>query len=276
MNLRHKLLPIIFLWSLNQVKAQGDTLSMSENRKLIFSISGGIAIPVGKFSTFEINPKTYTENIVGVAGIGYNGKLQVMYLFTKSIGVSCMLYSSVNKGQAVDSADLFYDPYSHGLGGGSYVTSYNYSTKSWYTDAVLAGIVIVAKKGNPILNFRISAGAQKVQSPESELSVSGFSWQMNWNSDYPYDYNIVQPSMISNNFIFNTGMDIQIFIGKRLGIYTSMDFFASHASFSGQSTYHGNYFNSVEQVYYEESKPISFSKNISLLNFNVGLNYALW
>jgi hypothetical protein len=277
MSLRHILLPIIFLWSLNQAKAQVDTLSISENHKLLFSISGGVAIPVGKFSTFEINPKTYTENIVGVAGMGYNGKFQVMYLFTKSIGVSCMLFSSVNKGQAVDSADLFYDPApgTHGQGGGSYVNSYNYTTKNWYTNAVLAGIVIVAKKDNPILNFRISGGAQKVQCPESKWNVLGTSWTLYWDTIHPYSVSIVQPSMSSTNFIFNLGVDLQVRLKKRFGMIASVDFLASHSSFSGQSTYNGDYFNSVEQVYYEGSESVSFAKNISLFNINVGFYYAI-
>jgi hypothetical protein len=171
------------LCSLNKIYAQSDTLIIRGNHKVIFSISGGIAIPVGKFSTFEIDSLTYTDNIVGVAGSGYSGKFQVMYLINKRIGVSCMFYSSIDKGQPVDSAYLFYDPApgTHGLGGGKYVNSYNYSTKNWFTYAVLPGIVMIITDGtNPVLYSRVNLGVQKVECPESRLNVLGAIW-----SGYP-------------------------------------------------------------------------------------------
>jgi hypothetical protein len=279
MNIRHTLLLLIFPGSLNQVNAQVDTLSLKENHKLTFSISGGVALPVGKFSTFETtNPDLHSTNIAGGADIGYNAKFQMVYLFTKTIGMSLMFYSSINKSAAVDSADLFYvDPNAgscpcNGIGGNSNRTSYTSETKDWHTNAILAGIVISSNVGSHALNFRINGGVQKVQSPESHLSQQ--AWTLN---GIPNGNSIqVQPSMISYNFILNSGIDLQVFLAKRLGIITSIDFLVSHASFSGQPTYSGNIYNSQGEVYhYESSRYRSFSKNISLINFNLGLNYRL-
>lgn len=163
--------------TLNQSKAQIDTLQIHSHQKIIVSISAGIAVPTGKFSYYELDSLINTRNMAGIASTGYNTKFQAIYLLSKSIGVSCIIYSSVNKSNAVDSAALFYDPYpySHGLGGGFVMLSYNYQTESWDTRGVLIGLVAVVNKDNPNLKFRLSGGMQRVNSPESRLTKIGYN-----------------------------------------------------------------------------------------------------
>jgi len=273
----HAILLIPFLLCCHFIHAQVDSNSTKFFHKIKLSISGGIAFPVGKFSTFEIEDSTkYTENIAGIAGQGYNAKLQAVYQFSKSFGVNMMVYTSVNKGKAVDEDDLFYDPqpYSHGLGGGSVRTSYTYATEDWHTSSILAGIVIIASKDNPIISFRINGGVQKVQSPESQLSVSGYIWQLSWPGEHPYQTHEIQPSMTSTHFVINLGSDIEFLVAKNWNVIGSIDYIISRASFSGQSSYTGFYTTDSGQYYYENSGTTSFEKNISLINVNLGISYA--
>lgn len=278
MHLRHLLLLIICFYGSTNGDAQVDSLSTNNNRKLIFSISVGATIPLGKFATFELNPETRTENISGIAGLGYNGKLQVMYLFSKRFGLSFMINLSCNKAKEVEAADLFYDPYwsRHGQGYPYRMESYQYKTKIWYTNSILSGIVFVARKDNPTINFRINGGVQKTKTPESELSISGTKWLVNQQALYPYSRNTIQPAMTSTDFVFNIGIDSRIRLVEKLGVLISADYFTARSSFNGQSIYSGNEFNQLAQpVSFEENRSVIFSKTISTLNFNVGLSYSL-
>jgi hypothetical protein len=83
--------------------------------------------------------------------------------------------------------------------------------------------------------------------------------------------------MASINPILNLGLDLQVRLIKRIGIITSIDFLVSKATFGGISTYSIESYSYAggPPIYETGSKPINFSKNISLFNFNVGLSYAL-
>jgi hypothetical protein len=181
------LFPIIFLISIILSTAQVDTLSFQTNHKIIFSISAGLAIPIGKFSYFKTDFNSFTENIAGHASLGFNGKFDMTYLFSKDLGFICMLYSSVNKAEIPDSVDLFPPPYSPpALGGGSRMLSYKYTTKTWYINGVLAGPVVMIENDNMNFTFRLTGGIQQVQSPETRLDEKGYNWQIDWPAVHPY------------------------------------------------------------------------------------------
>lgn len=275
MNLKQILLSIIFLISLNQSKAQVDTLSVNANHKIIFSVSAGVTVPVGEFAHFKNTIYSPTENLAGAAGVGFNGKFDVKYLFFKKFGITCTLYSSVNKAIKPDSSELFFPYYSTAMGGGSRRSSFNYTTKKWYTNGLLIGPIMVVSKDKIELNYRIAGGIQLIQSPESRLDETGYIWQTNWTSVHPTSSTTIQPQMLGYNFVFDIGVDFKFQLKKKFNIFFSMDYLISQASFNGQLSYTFDENDGTNQTHTEGTKPIGFSKNISQFYFNGGVSYAI-
>lgn len=276
-NYRQLLLITAFLFSLIQSKAQmGDTLSVIKKNKLIFSISSGIAIPLGEFSYFKKDIYTETENLAGSPKVGFNGKCDIAYLFSNTFGINLMFYSSVYKTLTPDSRELFPPPCgAPAMGGGSSLRSYNYISKMWNTNGIVLGPTIGTTKGKIRLNFKLASGIQQTKCPEIRLDKTGFIWQMNWTIDHPYNSSIIQPELISYNFVFNCGYNIQITLRKKFAITINMDYLTSHVIFNGQSKYISDVNDGIKTTHSEFTNPVNFIKDISVFHINAGVSYVI-
>jgi hypothetical protein len=272
MNLRNAILIVILFFTFIQSKGQSDTVMNESDHKINFSISGGVAIPVGNFSEYDLDTHSSTKNLTGVASEGFNGKLEFGYLFSKNFGVTSMFYSSFNKA-SIDSADLYNQSFSTALGGGTRILTSEYQSEEWITTSFLAGLILRPNTKNVIINFKITGGIQKVQTPEARLYESGFTWQLNWPNNHPFTSTIIQPSMISYNFVFDLGLNLQNNLSKKIGLVYGMDYMISRATFSGEKSYATDSNDGINQTHYDGKYPIEFAQNIALLNFNIGLSY---
>ena len=242
----------------------GDTLTNKKFNRFFFAASGGLAVPVGKFNTYErYGSASFVtgNNYAAAPKLGFNGKIEVMYLLLKKLGLICTYYSSSNKANSLSKDTLFpYNPYG-GRGGGSGVNSSIYKAKNWATNGILLGIAAHLKGDGYSINFKISGGWQQVKSPEIRIDGSGYWWNISPASG-TYTFAIIQPSMTSYNFVLSGGADIRVKLVKKLGLIISADYLNSFASFNG---------NLIDQN--GNKTPNSFTMQISLFLFNMGICY---
>ena len=273
MSLQYFILVIILLLGTYKCNAQVDSIARKGHHKFLLAFSSGVAIPVGTFAEFEVDPYKYPSNISGVAGTGFNARVQVVYLTSRNFGFSGMFYSSYNIAQDLHKVDLFSGPAKHGQGGGYYQQSYTYETSNWQSYSFLAGLVGVAYFDPAIINFRMSGGIQYALSPESNLKEGGVI--IDPPDFYRTNKYTVQPSMTSYNYVINLGVDFQVPIHNKWGIIMSVDYFTSHASFNGESKINTDYYDEPNKLYYESTTPTAFTKNYTMINFNLGAFYIL-
>jgi hypothetical protein len=272
-----KIIFILFLlsfFSIDKGYAQLDTLSSARAKRQIFlSFSAGLVQPLGEISYFDKSE----SSMAGYAGTGFNGKLDLIYLFSKRFGIFCSYISSFNKAENPDSSSLF-SPLNNGMGGGITRISYKYDTKTWFTNEVLAGPVLVLVNNDIVtLSIKMAGGIQQVQSPKTQESDSGYAWQVNWSHFEPYLNKNYQPRMTSYNFVFDAGIDYKLKLSDKLGINFSLSYLVSHAIFRGNTSWVGDSWVGLNQTYTqsEEAYPISFAKTIYLFCFDVGVSYKL-
>lgn len=247
---------------------------------MIISISGGVAIPSGVFREYEKTTALTNQaiNIAGGAKVGYYGKFEIKYLFSKHTGVIGMLYSSINKASSPKEFELFYEqPESvPALGGGYYRHLNNYDITNWKTFGLLTGMYRAERFYFLNFNFKLSVGIQGVKSPETKVDENdAVRWGGSISSTNTTQ--TFQPSITSYNFMANVGIDISLNISKRFRFKIGWDEFVSQALFKGNQTsvsdYIYNYNGTSEHK--ETEQNVAFSKNIYLTCFNAGLSYVI-
>ena len=158
--------------------------------------------------------------------------------------------------------------------------SYKYTTKTWFTNEILAGpVVTVVNNDKVTFSIKIAGGIQQVQSPKTQENDTGYTWEGVSYISYTghYSEKNYQPRMISYNFVFDAGADLKIKLNNKFGININMDYLASRASFNGNTSYISDYWDVINQTHThsEKTNPISFTKTISLFCFDVGVSYKL-
>src|SRR5688572_11847461 len=182
---------LIFLFfSFKLCNAQSDT-TQGRTAKVLLLISAGATIPLGEFSKLgesegSSNSFDIGDNKAGSAKIGFNGRLNIHYLFSKNFGLNFTFFGTNNKAAIIDSTDLFPPPYGQAHGHGREMLSYAYHTSTWLTYGFLLGFSAAFYSGNTILILRINPGYQRVESPETKLHTEGYLWSLNWSTTYPY------------------------------------------------------------------------------------------
>ena len=262
----------------SSINAQSDTVKNKGN-KLFTSVTAGFNIPVGKFSKYEYNsdkPNSNSTNIVGRAKTGFYSKLDFMFQIDKTVGLIAIAYTSINKADSLTHAELF--PYGNpGHFGGSSITSYSYTSKTWNTNGLLIGLYISKNNKSGSFNFRIATGVQQVISPKTEFDYNGYNY-----SYYPativtaYISKEYQPKLYCYTIALNIGIDYNFYVTKKLRIKTGLDEFISQPYFSGNKTYTNDYDNGNGIISHTESQNgFSFTKNINVLCFNIGASYII-
>jgi hypothetical protein len=263
----------------NVCNAQTDTLSRKNDHKWILTVSAGAAIPFGKFARFET--EKYAEdqstqdkplNKAGPALTGFNGKLDLTFMIAKTVGFTCMFYTTSNPATAPDSSDIFPPPDWPPADAGNVIQSYNYTVKKWYTNSLLIGPVFVLDYNKVKFNIKIAGGIQQVQCPETTLEEHGYL--LISDSTKPYTINTSQPKLISYNFAFGLGTDVHYFFTKRFGILFSVDMLTSLAHFIGTSSYKYEVSDGINTKGSEGTQSIDFYKYVSFFNINAGICYT--
>jgi hypothetical protein len=266
----------------NLCNAQTDTLASNKNHKLILSVSAGAAIPIGKFSKFET--EKYAEdqssqekpfNIAGPARTGFDGKIDLTYLFVKNVGFTFMFFTTVNEAAEPDSAALIQssDPPSP-LSVGNVLQSYQYTVKKWYTNSLLIGPVFVGDYKKFRFNFKLAVGVQQVQCPGATLDEKGYLGQINGQTKLPYTFNTIQPQLTSYSFVLAFGTEVQFILRKRFGFLVSVDYLTSLAHFKGESSYTYSISDGITTTSSQGTQSRDFYKYVSLLNINAGVCYT--
>lgn len=263
---------ILVFWQFKTAFAQVDSIAKKPfkvTQRLFFAVSGGLAVPVGKFRVYE----RYGTNGDPNLGSGYNyagvpkwggiGKVEVMFLVFKNLGITCTYYAAANKADTLGQNTLYPNYPPTALGGGSSTSLTHYSATTWYTNNILFGIAPQLNLAKLKLRFKLSGGWQQVKTPETKIDGMGYSWNISQGGSSSA-FSITQPSMISHNFVFGAGFDIRFTIKKNLGFIVSMDLLNSYAHFKG---------NLIDQN--GNSTPNSFDKLISIYSFNAGLCYQI-
>ena len=214
-------------------------------------------------------------NLAGPARLGWNGRLDLTYLFSKHLGLTCTFVTSVNEAAAPDSMELFLPPdYIPPMGWGSTSLSYEYSTKKWYTNSFILGPVVFFSYKSFSLTLHAAGGLQQVKCPETLLVEKGYRWIM-FQPNEPYTLITDQPRLVSYNFVFDGGVYFSVFLTKRFGILLSLDYLASAASFKGQSGYTFDIDDGINLTHMVGIESVKFDKNISLFLFNAGVSYRI-
>jgi hypothetical protein len=115
---------IIGFATVNNIMAQSDSLEQGSNNKIVISASYAWVIPSGEFSVYS------SMGQVGTPSTAWGGRIEVDYLFSKFLGVSCAYITSANETVAPTRQQLFPQYPGRALGGRSSVTDYTYSCKS--------------------------------------------------------------------------------------------------------------------------------------------------
>jgi hypothetical protein len=263
----------------NLCNAQMDTLSQKNDRKWILTVSAGAAIPFGRFARFET--EKYAEdqstqdkplNKAGPARTGFNGKIDLTYMIAKTVGFTCMFFSTSNPATAPDSAALFPPPDWPPAGAVNVIQSYHYTVKKWYTNSLLVGPVFVLDYNKVKINIKLAGGIQQVQCPETTVEEHGYLLVK--DSTKPYTLNTSQPRLTCYNFAFELGTDVHYMFNKRFGILLSVDMLTSLAHFIGTSSYKYEISYGESTTGSEGTQSIDFYKYVSFFNINAGICYT--
>jgi hypothetical protein len=259
-----KTFAILFLvFNVILVQAQNDSIAAYRISSVVVSVTGGVAIPVGTFANFETDPDSYTDYIAGHSLEGLDAAFRLDYFIFKNFGISLRLSTSKAKAAEPDSASLFYDPcpWCHGMGGGTRLISYQYETGEWKTMTAIAGLAARLQDENVAFTFRISGGLMQITSPNTEMQMEKYFWQIGYPITY-YSMTKKQPSVTTNAFVAGVGFDAGFSLGKRLALLFAFDFLKTRATFNGEYE-----FGSSKESYH-------IGKNISLFCVNAGLSYS--
>jgi hypothetical protein len=276
MNLQRNILLMCFCLSCDLGIAQVDTVHVKTNHRIILSVTFGAAMPVGSFGSYEREkPNEYLpSNIIGGAKIGYNGKAEGKYLFSKNFGILFNISATSNKVEEVPFKVLYPPDPMPALGGGSSCTSFIYTSANWQANNFLAGLTAQFENGNKTFSAKLLAGYQHLKSPQIQIDELGRWWS---DASVPhtgtYSKKIFQSSASTDNLAFGLGIDLRMDILKRLGIIASIDYLVSHPSFDSDIAY--IYDDEPSSVHGEYLVPSNFNKNISFICLNFGVSYAI-
>jgi len=272
MNKFKKLLILFILVSSFPGFTQVDTLSKNKKDEIIISISGGISVPMGEISSEVM--QEYSGNVIsGVPKIGFAGKIDAMYLFSKiRFGAKISFISSINK-SCSESEGYRYRAPGTALGGGKSVYTYTYESKNWYFNWMMLGPIVEPIHSSKIfVQFWVTAGVLQAICPETQLVQDGAFWDISGRRD-PFIETVTQPKMISRTFALNTGTDISFKLIRKMSVFLSVDFLTSDAIFKGTITdyYVGNPSYNLNNYDYS----ISMTKRIYMLECTLGIKYCI-
>jgi len=218
----------IFKWS----SGQTDSLSFQKHH-FVFSISAGMAMPIGEFAQYQNTaPNNNPYNIAGFAENGFNAKIQVTYLW-KKIGIIASYIHTENKAGTPDADSLLSPPY-YWPGGYETTTETYYTTKTWYTNSVLVGVILPIIKTKRIsLDLKMAGGFQQAISPETELDTQNKTVYGIDSSNVHFittNYKTIQPQLTSKNFVFDSGIDFNYHVTKKLSAVINIDCLLTHVT----------------------------------------------
>lgn len=270
---------VILNYFQNLAFGQLDTLHAKTNDKMVLSFSGGAALPFGVFDEFEKTEATIDngKNIAGGALIGYYGKVDFKYYFAKNFGLLAIFYSSVNN--ASDPGSDFVGSGigdGNGLGGGATQIGYSYKTNIWQTNSVLVGLNARPKIGFFNFDIWMSLGLQQVNSPETILIETGYTWGWSPSGNYSFTIETRQPKMTSYNFVANIGIGGAINLSGKFKLKIGFEGLFSQASFeASQTIISDDDFGNGNIQHYEKEQSLNFKKSVSVFCLGVGICYVL-
>jgi hypothetical protein len=274
--------------------AIGHLLFGQKESKLIISLTGGYANPVGDFNkdhqnegavavtrysghSFGPPEQTTVPNRLSNALQGLNGKAEVAYLFWKNVGLSCSYYSTSNDVVAPNSSNFFPNTDNWmGGGGGEYWSSGCEKDGYWQTKSLLLGVtgqvhflkIVYAR-------VRASFGFQQAKSPGFRASNVKSWYQMDslgyYSSGTTDPETFTQPRMLAKAFVSEAGIDLSIHIKYGINLTFSLDYLSSNPTFTGNmiTDYEGANTSRVGQI------SNSYKQRISLLLVNGGITYVI-
>ncbi len=268
------LFTLIILINVSLTFAQTDSVPVKH--KIFLSVSGGIVMPTRNFALYE---RDYTKStgihLDGGAGIGFNGRIEAQYLFSRNFGLLFSLFSTVNKTYPVEYDVLFPQLSAPASGGGSVTTSYIYAAKKWYTNNLLLGLSYHLRKDITTFSIRLSAGCQHVQSPYVETNETGYNWQWNWQTTHPWSQKLVQSKITSYCLVFDGGMNVRFQLKNRTGIILGFDYLVSRPEFRGSIFYSYDISDGTTSTHNEGNSPIVYDKTVTMYCLNFGISYAI-
>jgi hypothetical protein len=244
-----------------------------KNEKFAISFYGGIALPVGKFSEYRyIDPSeqgiAQGFNNYNIAGAPDNG-----YLF--GLSISCNLKNNFEIGLNVERSSMkalrvsypsIYYPKNVQDG-----ATISYESNNWKVTNIFLAPAYVHSMGKFELAFLIKAGLQVATCPESQLI---YELYFN-NSNYKPQYSITQPKL--NNLALGYGASVEgrYAVNRKIAIILNGNFSTAHHSFvSGPELEFKSVLVAPNVVPFNTNYPFNFKKQISILSFNVGLNFS--
>lgn len=143
----------------NNIIAQDTQTSSTVNKnKAFLVISAGPSIPVGVFSSSDIN-----KSGAGYANLGYNVNLNTGYQITDRFGVAAtVFYSRYNVNQKlVDNLNSMF----------SITPTFSFDTDHWQYGGIVVGPMVTIKiMENVLIDFKTMVGFARVNSPTLKIS----------------------------------------------------------------------------------------------------------
>ena len=149
---------IIAVFITSNILAQSAQKSVVNNSKAFLVLSAGPTIPVGVFSSTDVD-----KSGAGYANLGYNVNLNAGYQITDMFGVSgTVFYSRYNVDQKlVDNLNSLF----------SIAPRYSFETDHWQYGGIVVGPMATVKViDNVMVDFKAMAGFARVNAPTLKIS----------------------------------------------------------------------------------------------------------
>lgn len=198
----------------NNIVAQSNQKSsVVNNSKAFLVISGGPSIPVGIFSSTDIN-----KSGAGYANLGYNVNLNGGYEITDRFGIAgTVFYSRYNVNQKlINNLNSMF----------SIVRSYSFETDHWQYGGIVVGPMTTIKVMDNIkVDFKAMAGFARVNSPRIKISDAVTGELLATSEDRWTDA-----------FALQVGSNLRYNFASRLCAFVNVDYGFMHPKWKGSST----------------------------------------
>ncbi len=240
--------------------------------KYSVSFYGGISLPVGKFSEFQtIDP--FEQGVAGFNNFNIAGAPDNGYLF--GLSINCDLKNNFEirlnaerfsmKAQRVSYPSMYYP---ENVQDGATIL---YESSNWKVTNIFLAPAYVLSIRKLELVFLVKAGLQVATCPESQLI---YELYFN-NSNYKPQFSMSQPKLNNLALVYGGGLEGRYAVNKKIKIILNGNFSTAHHSFvSGPELEFKSVLVSPNVVPINTHYPFNFKKQISILNFNVGLNFC--
>jgi len=220
------------------------TNNISAQPKGYVAISGGIAVPMGKFGSTDMS-----DLESGYAKLGANFNLSCAYRLGENFGITAMINGRENP---IDEDAMLRQLHSQIDYTAGNLSTTNFSIGDW----LLGGYGSFAISKITSLETRVMAGISTVTSPEVAFNVH----------DQGITKWIKQTSGSAKSFAYLVGAGLKFNAGDHICFLTNVDFIGGKPEFSGIEVISST--GSSEFV-----KP--FNQPINTINLSIGIGYSL-